>query len=129
MGAEYAFLFWKVWKQPFLQMFFKMGLLKHFTIFTRKHLCWSLFLISCRASVLQLYWKETPTQVFSCEHCEIFKNSYFYRKSLVDAWMWSHKIETGTSFLSSLSEVFFKKNISNSLEYWKKNIHCGEWIS
>ena len=26
---------------------------------------------------LQLYQKETPTQVFSCEYCEIFKNTYF----------------------------------------------------
>ena len=26
---------------------------------------------------LQLYYKETPTQVFSCEICEIFKNTYF----------------------------------------------------
>ena len=26
---------------------------------------------------LQLYQKETPTQVFSCENCEIFKNSFF----------------------------------------------------
>ena len=23
--------------------------------------------------------KETPTQLFSCEYCEIFKNSFFYR--------------------------------------------------
>ena len=26
---------------------------------------------------MQLYEKETPTQVFSCEYCEIFKNTYF----------------------------------------------------
>ena len=26
---------------------------------------------------LQLYWKETPTQVFSSIYCEIFKNSFF----------------------------------------------------
>ena len=25
----------------------------------------------------QLYYKETPTQVFSCEYCKIFKNLYF----------------------------------------------------
>ena len=25
---------------------------------------------------VQLYQKETPTQVFSCETCEIFKNTY-----------------------------------------------------
>ena len=28
------------------------------------------------SSGLQLYSKETPTQVFSCEICEIFKNIY-----------------------------------------------------
>ena len=26
---------------------------------------------------LQLYYKETPTQVFPCEFCEVFKNAYF----------------------------------------------------
>ena len=33
-------------------------------------------LLSC-SSGPQLYLKETPTQVFSCEYCEIFKNTYF----------------------------------------------------
>ena len=33
---------------------------------------WSLFLIS-----LQVYWKETPTQVFSWAYCGIFKSAYF----------------------------------------------------
>ena len=28
-----------------LQMFFKIGILKDFAVFTGKHLCWSLFLI------------------------------------------------------------------------------------
>ena len=32
---------------------------------------------------MQLYWKEAPTQVFSPEYCEIFKNSLLYRKPLV----------------------------------------------
>ena len=30
-----------------------------------------------QAEGLQLYWKETPRQVFSCEYCEIFKSAYF----------------------------------------------------
>ena len=32
---------------------------------------------SCRPEALQLYQKETPTQVFFCEYCRIFKNTYF----------------------------------------------------
>ena len=35
------------------QMFFKIGVLKKFAHFTRKHLCWSLFLITLQT------WKET----------------------------------------------------------------------
>ena len=26
---------------------------------------------------LQFNWKETPTQVFSCDYCKMFKNTYF----------------------------------------------------
>ena len=31
---------------------------------------WSLF-------VKQLFYEETPTQVFSCKYCEIFTSTYF----------------------------------------------------
>ena len=30
-----------------------------------------------KSSWLQHYQKQTPTQVFSCEYCEIFKSTYF----------------------------------------------------
>ena len=52
--------------------FAKNGVLKNFAKFTEKHLCWSLFLIKLH----KLYWKETPTQMFSCEFCDNFKNTY-----------------------------------------------------
>ena len=42
-------------------MFFKKVVLKNLKNLTGKH----------------RYWKETPTQVFSCEICEMFKNAYF----------------------------------------------------
>ena len=51
-------------------MYFKIGVLKNFL--TVKHLCWSL-------SFIKLKKEEAPTQVFSCEHCEIFRNSFLYR--------------------------------------------------
>ena len=34
---------------------------------------------------LQFFQKETPTQVFSCEYCEIFKDSFFNRTPLIAA--------------------------------------------
>ena len=66
------------------QIFIKISVLKkNLAIFTGKHLCWSLFLRSCRSWSSQE--KKTPTPVFSCEYCEAFKNSFFYRTHLVDA--------------------------------------------
>ena len=57
-------------------MFFKIGVLKNFEMFSGKHLCRSLFFS---------YEKETPTQVLSCEYYEVFKNSFFYRTPRVCA--------------------------------------------
>ena len=45
----------------------KKGILKNFANFTGTNMCWSFFLIKLQA----------PTQVFSCEICEIFKNTCF----------------------------------------------------
>ena len=57
-------------------MFFEVGVFTtSFANFTEKHLCWSLFWS-------HIYENETATQVFSCEICEIFKNTFFYRAPL-----------------------------------------------
>ena len=42
-----------------------------------KHLCRSPFLNKLQAWGLQLHLKDAPTQVFSGEICEIFRNTYF----------------------------------------------------
>ena len=42
------------------------------SIFAVKNLCWFLFLIKNFKAIL-LKRKKTPTQVFSCEYCGIFK--------------------------------------------------------
>ena len=52
-------------KSSHSQLLFKISVIKRFAIFTGKLLCWNLVLI-----------KETPTQVFSCEYCEIFKSNW-----------------------------------------------------
>ena len=60
-----------------LQMFFKIGVLKYFAIFTGKHLCWSLFSIMLPAFRPETFLKRdaNATQVFSCEYCKNFKNN------------------------------------------------------
>ena len=68
------------------QMLFKVGDLKIFLNFTGKHLRWSLFFIKVGGlQGLQLYEKETPTQVFSCHMWEVFNNTFFYRTLSVAA--------------------------------------------
>ena len=63
----------------------KKGILKSFKNFKGNHLYWITFLIKFRLSDLLLYEKETPTQTFSCEICEIFESSYFEEHLLSSA--------------------------------------------
>ena len=58
-------------------MFLKIDLLKNFIKFTEKHLFWSLLQVYSSTTLLKRYFL-TPTQVFSCEICEIFKNLFFF---------------------------------------------------
>ena len=39
---------------------------------------------------LQLDYKETPTQEFSCETCEIMENIFFYRSPIWEHFLWLH---------------------------------------
>ena len=63
-------------KQP-PEMFCKIIVFTNFINFTGKHLCRSLSLIKLQAFRAANLLKETRTQVFSCEICEIFRNNYF----------------------------------------------------
>ena len=46
---------------------------------------WILFLKRLQTEDLQLCLKKSPTQVFSCEVCKTFKNTFSYRKPPVTA--------------------------------------------
>ena len=75
-------------------MFFKISVLKNFAIFTRKHLCWSLFLIKLRAfrpsgqkSMGPHFWwspilfpkKLSQKNICSYHFIKRFKYGYFLR--------------------------------------------------
>ena len=56
----------------------KKGVLRNFTKFTGKHL-----FLRKTSEAYNFIKKETLAQVFSCEFCEIFKNTFFTE----DLWM------------------------------------------
>ena len=58
------------------EVFYKLGFLKSFVKFTRKHLCWNLFFNKV-AGLKPEKKKQNPTKVFSCEFCKISKSIYF----------------------------------------------------
>ena len=59
-----------------------MSSITNFAIFTRKHLCWGLFLIKLQAFRPATFLKRDSNTGVSCGYCELFKNTFFYRKSL-----------------------------------------------
>ena len=62
----------------------KRGVLKDFAKLTGKHLCQSLFFNKVAGLMpATLSKKETLTQLFSCEFCEISKNTFFHIRLLV----------------------------------------------
>ena len=68
-----------------LQKHSSRAVLKNFAKFTGKHLCQSLFFNKVTVLACNFTKKEALAQMFSCEFCEIFKNTFFYRKPLVAA--------------------------------------------
>ena len=73
------------------EVFYKNADFKNFAIFTGKHLRCSLFLIKLQAwgpKALQLYSKGTPTQMYSCKYCEIFKIKCFeeHLRNVASSW-------------------------------------------
>ena len=63
-----------------LQMFFEISSLKNFAIFTGKQLFWGLFLIKLQIFMPVTFLKRDSNSGISCGHCEMIKNSFFYRK-------------------------------------------------
>ena len=67
------------------EVFCRKGVLGNFAKFTGKHLCQSLFFNKVTGQAYSFIKKEILAQVFSCEFCEISKNTYFYRTPPVAA--------------------------------------------
>ena len=67
------------------EVFSKKGVLRNFAKFAGKHLCQGLFFNKVAGGACNFIKKETLAQVFSCEFCEISKNTFSYRTPPVAA--------------------------------------------
>ena len=65
----------------------------------------SLFIIKVHARGSATLLKETPTQVFSCEYCDIFKNSF-----LIEHLLW---LLLSDEYLIDCSRSFWNEASSN----------------
>ena len=63
------------------QMFFKIGVLKNFAIFTGKHLCWSLFLIKLIKGLKSCNFikKRLQHRFFPVNIAKFLSTAFFYR--------------------------------------------------
>ena len=69
-------------------VFCEKGVLRNFSKFTGKQVCQSLFfnkVADLRPQACNFIKKETLAQVFSCEFCQISKNTFFQGTPLVVA--------------------------------------------
>ena len=62
-------------------MFFEIGSLKNFAIFTGKHLCWGLFLIKLQIFRPATFYKETTTQVFHVDVAKFLRTASFIERT------------------------------------------------
>ena len=76
-------------------MFFKIGTLKHFALFTRKQLCWTYFLIKRAAILLK---RDFKTDVF----LECYKIYTYFEEHLQTA---------SNKYWASVDLIFLIKNI------------------
>ena len=56
-----------------------------------------------------------PTQVFSCECCEFFKKSFFYRTSRVTAFMSTRKERRSKRGTKERGKIFQKKEENENI--------------
>ena len=86
--------------QKLLKSEYKIGVLKNFSKFTEKYLCWSLFLISCRSQACNFIEKDYITSTFLWILWN-FQNHLFYRTPLMAA---SLKSEQQTCSINKWNE-------------------------
>ena len=97
------------WKDKHQTCSIKGSVCKNFAISSEKYPCWSHFLIKSTTLGLQLYQKETPRQMLSCEYSKIFNNTY------LEEHLWKDLQIVGFFRVFSHSTLFKTCNFLNIL--------------
>ena len=103
---------------------------RNFAKFTWKHLCRSLSLINLEALDCNFIKKETLTQVFSCQICEISESAFSYRRPLsifriigTDAFL----VYAADTFLRSWIFRIVSDSASSSSTPLRSSCSCVFW--
>ena len=85
LAKVFSWEFFEIFKNTFFTKHFRWVLLKLVIAQYLRVVVTNIFRRNCWQMFVQLYWKDGPTQAFSWEYYEIFKNSLFSRIPLVAA--------------------------------------------
>ena len=91
-------------KQPFA-FDLQNRCLQNFAKFTEKHLCWRVLFNKFPGGACNFIQKDTPTQLFSLEFCEISKKNFYFKSPPVAASAVKSR---------QFKDVFCKKAILNN---------------
>ena len=83
-------------------MFCEKDVPRNFTKFTGKHLCQSLFFNTVTGLRPATLLKKTLAQVFFCEFCQIYMNSFSYKTPLVAASRLTCKVNSSNLSIQDL---------------------------
>ena len=107
----------------------KKDVLKNFRNLTGKQLCWILFLIKLQFWGSATLLTKTPTQVLSCEICEIFTKNYFEEQLWTAASKLYLRKDSSTGvFLWTLWNVQEHLFCRASTNDWFWNISVGAFL-
>ena len=101
----------------------KKGVFKNFAKFTWKHVCQSLYFNKNAGLNLQ-HSKETLAQVFSCEFCNIFINTFFTKHLQVTApedWKLFRPLTTNVPLEKKEPVNRFEGQINRLVSIWRKH--------
>ena len=99
-------------------MFCKKSVLRNFAKFTGKHLCQSL-----RPATLL---KKRLVQVFSCEFCDISKNTFYYRTPSVAACALSSLLQVNHTFSEKRNAFFPQQHFHNKILFLYNQLYVED---